>query len=60
MRYLPLIVYCILFYSAEDEEIDMKSALLDKVKDAVKQIEPSAEIILYGSRARNDFREYSD
>ena len=38
----------------------MKSVLLDKVKNAVKQIEPSAEIILYGSRARNDFREYSD
>jgi predicted nucleotidyltransferase len=53
-------VYCILFHSAEDEEKDMKSALLDKVRDAVKQIEPSAEIILYGSRARNDFREYSD
>jgi predicted nucleotidyltransferase len=38
----------------------MKSLLLDKVKNAVRQIEPSAEIILYGSRARNDFREYSD
>jgi predicted nucleotidyltransferase len=38
----------------------MKSILLDKVKNAVKQIEPSAEIILYGSRARDDFREYSD
>jgi predicted nucleotidyltransferase len=38
----------------------MKSALLDRVKEAVKQIEPSAEIILYGSRARNDFREFSD
>jgi uncharacterized protein len=38
----------------------MKSVLLDKVKNAVKQIEPSAEIILYGSRAREDFREYSD
>jgi hypothetical protein len=33
----------------------MKSLLLDKVKNAVKQIEPSAEIILYGSRARRIF-----
>jgi uncharacterized protein len=39
---------------------NMESVLLDKVISAVKQIEPSAEIILYGSRARNDFREYSD
>ena len=38
----------------------MKSALLDKVKNAVRQIEPSAEIILYGSRAREDFHESSD
>jgi uncharacterized protein len=38
----------------------MKSVLLDKVKNAVKQIEPSAEIILYGSRAREDFHEGSD
>ena len=38
----------------------MKSELLDKVKRAVMQIEPSAEIILYGSRAREDFHEGSD
>ena len=38
----------------------MKSAVLDKVKNAVLQIEPSAEIILYGSRAREDFHEGSD
>lgn len=38
----------------------MKSALLDKVKSAVRHIEPSAEIILYGSRAREDFHEGSD
>jgi len=38
----------------------MKSLLLEKVKNAVKQIEPSAEIILYGSRAREDFHEGSD
>lgn len=38
----------------------MKSELLDRVKSAVKKIEPSAEIILYGSRARQDFHEGSD
>jgi uncharacterized protein len=38
----------------------MKSALLDKVKNAIRQIEPSAEIILYGSRAREDFHDGSD
>jgi len=38
----------------------MKSELLDRVKSAVKKIEPSAEIILYGSRARKDFHEGSD
>ena len=38
----------------------MKSVLLEKVKTAVLQIELSAEIILYGSRAREDFHEGSD
>jgi len=38
----------------------VKSALFNRVKNAVKQIEPSAEIILYGSRAREDFNEGSD
>jgi predicted nucleotidyltransferase len=38
----------------------MKSLLLEKVKNAVRQIEPSAEIILYGSRAREDYHEGSD
>jgi predicted nucleotidyltransferase len=38
----------------------MRAVLLDKVKNVVKQIEPSAEIILYGSRARKDFHEGSD
>jgi predicted nucleotidyltransferase len=40
--------------------VQMKDILLSKVKEAVVKLEPSAEIILYGSRARNDFREYSD
>lgn len=38
----------------------MKDVLLKKIKEAVLKLEPSAEVILYGSRARNDFREYSD
>lgn len=38
----------------------MRKELLKKVKKAVLNLEPSAEVILYGSRARQDFREYSD
>jgi Nucleotidyltransferase domain. len=38
----------------------MESKIVQKVKEAVTRIEPSAEIILYGSRARNDYREGSD
>jgi predicted nucleotidyltransferase len=30
------------------------------VKECVLKIEPTAEVILYGSRARDDHREYSD
>ena len=38
----------------------MREDLLKKVKEALKEIEPSAEIYLYGSRARKDNREDSD
>ena len=38
----------------------MRNIILSKVKEAVLRLEPSAEVILYGSRAREDFREYSD
>ena len=38
----------------------MREKILKKVKEAVLNLEPSAEIILYGSRARNDFHEYSN
>ena len=38
----------------------MKEDLLKKVKEALGEIEPSAEIYLYGSRARQDSREDSD
>jgi predicted nucleotidyltransferase len=38
----------------------MEHELLKKVKIAVQQIEPNADIFLYGSRARKDYRETSD
>lgn len=37
-----------------------KSIVLKKIKSIIKQIEPQAEIILYGSRARGDERPDSD
>ncbi len=37
-----------------------REALLEQVKRAVSKIEPDAEIILYGSRAREDSRVQSD
>jgi uncharacterized protein len=38
----------------------MRDKILSTVKKAVLSIEPSAEVILFGSRAREDFQEYSD
>ena len=38
----------------------MKEELLRKIKEAVSEIEPSSEIYLYGSRARQDNHEDSD
>jgi predicted nucleotidyltransferase len=37
-----------------------REALLEQVKLAVSEMEPDAEIILYGSRAREDSRVQSD
>ena len=37
-----------------------REALLEQVKRAVSEMEPDAEIILYGSRAREDSRVQSD
>jgi predicted nucleotidyltransferase len=37
-----------------------RDALLKQVKDAVLEIEPTAGVILYGSRARGDSRVESD
>jgi uncharacterized protein len=38
----------------------MREEILRKIKEAVLKLEPAAEVILYGSRAREDYREYSD
>ena len=37
-----------------------RDALLRKVKDTVRSVDPSAEVILYGSRARRRARADSD
>jgi predicted nucleotidyltransferase len=39
---------------------EMRDQILTKVKELVINIEPSAEVILFGSHARNDFTKYSD
>ncbi len=38
----------------------MKEDILRKVKEAVREVEPTGVIYLYGSRARRDDREDSD
>ncbi len=37
-----------------------REALLEQVKRSIREMEPDAEIILYGSRAREDSRAQSD
>jgi predicted nucleotidyltransferase len=37
-----------------------REALLECVKQAIREMEPNAEIILYGSRARKDSDAHSD
>ena len=37
-----------------------REELLEWVKRAIREVEPDAQIILYGSRARNDSSEQSD
>jgi len=34
--------------------------LLQRCKEAIRQVVPDADVILYGSRARGDANEYSD
>ena len=38
----------------------MQKEVLSKVKEALMKLEPSVEVILYGSRSRDDYRDYSD
>jgi uncharacterized protein len=38
----------------------MENAFLNRVKQSIHQVEPDATIVLYGSRARGDFRKFSD
>ena len=37
-----------------------RTELLERVKQAVHEVEPAADIVLYGSRARGDARAESD
>lgn len=37
-----------------------KKEILDRIKNLVREIDPSAEVILYGSRARGDEHPESD
>ena len=37
-----------------------RAALLERVKQAVHEVEPEADIVLYGSRARGDAHAESD
>lgn len=34
--------------------------ILEKIKQAVKDVEPQAEVVLFGSRARRDEQAHSD
>jgi len=40
--------------------MDRNKYILSKVKHKIKAIDPEAKIILFGSRARDDFHEDSD
>ncbi len=39
---------------------EMKNDIPKMVKEEILKLEPSAEVILYGSRSRNDYRDDSD
>jgi predicted nucleotidyltransferase len=38
----------------------LRAELLERVKQAVHEVEPEADIVLYGSRARGDAHAESD
>lgn len=37
-----------------------KSEILKQIKQAVLEVDPNAEVVLFGSRARGDFHDESD
>jgi predicted nucleotidyltransferase len=39
---------------------EKRAKIISMIRDTIRDVEPTAEIILYGSRARGDFREDSD
>ena len=39
---------------------ERKAKILAMIRDTIREVEPTAQIILYGSRARGDAREDSD
>ena len=41
-------------------EDDKKTMIISLIRDTIRALEPTAQIILYGSRARGDAREDSD
>ena len=49
---MPLIIY------GRDQM--NREELLEQVKRAIREVEPGAQIIIYGSRARDDPHEHSD
>jgi predicted nucleotidyltransferase len=46
--------------TAMTESKDLSTAILAKVKESVKALDPEAQVILFGSRARGDARKDSD
>jgi len=39
---------------------EKRAKIINMIRETIREIEPSAQIILYGSRARGDARENSD
>ena len=39
---------------------EKRAKIISMIRDTIRDVEPTAEIILFGSRARGDFREDSD
>lgn len=39
---------------------ERRAKIINMIRDTIREVEPTAQIILYGSRARGDAREDSD